>query len=178
MEENSHSLSYEDQGTTRRRFFKILIGALAFINGLILGIPFLKTLISQSVEIRKQEWTRVTEIESLPYDQPVRLKYTARSDDAYHHMDVIHSLWAVRHSESEVTVYSPICTHLGCYYNWDSQTGRFECPCHGSVFSIDGKVLSGPAPRPLDTLQTKVENGALFIVWQQFKSGIPEKVPV
>jgi len=178
MEENSHSSFYGDSETTRRRFLKILVGILAFISSLIFGIPFLRTLISPPFKATKQEWTKVTEIDLLPYNQPVRLKYTARIEDAYHHMDAIHSLWAIKHSDSDVTVYSPICTHLGCYYNWDAQTGHFECPCHGSVFSIDGKVLSGPAPRPLDTLQTRIETGALLISWQQFKSGIPEKVPL
>jgi menaquinol-cytochrome c reductase iron-sulfur subunit len=37
------------------------------------------------------------------------------------------------------------------------------CPCHSSVFSVDGAVISGPAPRPLDRYETKVENGKLLL---------------
>lgn len=43
---------------------------------------------------------------------------------------------------------SMICTHLGCIV-MRSQDG-FQCPCHGSKFARDGKVLKGPAPRDLD----------------------------
>lgn len=45
-----------------------------------------------------------------------------------------------------------VCTHLGCLYKFEPSTDRFECPCHGSKFHLDGtKILQeGPAPRGLD----------------------------
>ena len=42
---------------------------------------------------------------------------------------------------------SAVCTHLGCTVN-RTQHG-YHCPCHGSVYNNNGKVLSGPAPKPL-----------------------------
>lgn len=45
-----------------------------------------------------------------------------------------------------------VCPHLGCLYDWQSNTGRFECPCHGSKFAKDGKAVGGPAPRNLDRM--------------------------
>lgn len=45
--------------------------------------------------------------------------------------------------------FSAICTHLGCLVKWDPGAGRILCPCHAGVFGPDGKVLSGPPPRPL-----------------------------
>lgn len=45
--------------------------------------------------------------------------------------------------------FSAICTHLGCVVKWDSATRKILCPCHAGVFGADGKVLSGPPPRPL-----------------------------
>ena len=47
-----------------------------------------------------------------------------------------------------MVAFNPACTHLGCAYHWDESPNNFVCPCHASVFSIDGKVLVGPAPRP------------------------------
>lgn len=44
------------------------------------------------------------------------------------------------------------CPHLGCSYGLDNTGKRFLCPCHGSQFSLDGKVLHGPAVNPLSHL--------------------------
>ncbi|MCJ7498521.1 MAG: ubiquinol-cytochrome c reductase iron-sulfur subunit, partial [candidate division Zixibacteria bacterium] len=110
--------------------------------------------------------------------KPVRLNFSTQTEDAYLYQTAVSSVWVIKNSSSEVTVYSPVCPHLGCYYNWNPQNEHFECPCHNSVFSISGKVLAGPSPRQLDTLSSRIENGTLFVRWEQFKAGIPEKVPV
>jgi cytochrome b6-f complex iron-sulfur subunit len=57
-----------------------------------------------------------------------------------------HSLFVYRDHEG-VKAVSAICTHLGC--TLERSIDGFECPCHGSCYSNDGEVLSGPAPRNL-----------------------------
>lgn len=44
---------------------------------------------------------------------------------------------------------SATCTHLGCTVRSDADSGGFVCPCHGSRYDAEGKVLGGPAPAPL-----------------------------
>ena len=173
-----HDPQGQDEKTvSRRKFFKIIIGVFAFLNGLVLGIPYIRAIITKA-PLKKLKWSKVGDVTSLAKMQPTNMAFQMRSTDAYLHQEVTRSVWVIRHSESEYTVYSPICPHLGCHFKWDSGTDHFECPCHGSVFTINGKVIGGPAPRPLDTLPHKIENGVLYVEWERFKVGIAEKVRV
>jgi Rieske Fe-S protein len=78
--------------------------------------------------------------------------------------------------------YSGKCPHLGCGYKWRSHKtlGQvFLCPCHLSIYDAGGKVLDGPAPRPLDVLPIRVAaNGAIEIVDMEFKAGTKAQVRI
>jgi Rieske Fe-S protein len=77
--------------------------------------------------------------------------------------------WVVRTGDRQVVAYSAQCTHLGCAYHWEAGKNQFVCPCHGSTFSIDGKVMAGPAARPLDRYVTRVKDDNLLIspeIWK------------
>jgi menaquinol-cytochrome c reductase iron-sulfur subunit len=163
---------------TRRGFFKIATVALAFLGGLVLGIPLVGSLIGPSFREKGARWSRAAAVADLPEGVPTLLSFTDQTSDAYLRETVVRNVWAVRRSAAEVTIYSPICTHLGCRYDWEPNPGRFLCPCHGSLFGLDGKVLAGPAPRPLDTLPSKIEHGELYVEWERFELGVPKKIPV
>lgn len=53
------------------------------------------------------------------------------------------------------------CTHKGCELNVGG--GIYSCPCHGSEFSITGKVLEGPADRDLETFKIGTDNENIYI---------------
>jgi len=73
-------------------------------------------------------------------------------------------------------IFSPICPHLGCRYNWDEGMGKFICPCHGSVYDKFGKHEAGPAPRGLDPLPLREQNGEAEITWIQYETAVPDRV--
>jgi cytochrome b6-f complex iron-sulfur subunit len=58
---------------------------------------------------------------------------------------------------------SSVCTHLGCMTRYVPESAQLACPCHGSRFSLEGKVTAGPAPRPLRRLQLTIERGVLVV---------------
>lgn len=63
--------------------------------------------------------------------------------------------WVSQPTEGLVVLFG-VCTHLGCLPKWSVTNHRFECPCHGSKYELDGKYIEGPAPRSLDRFQTTV----------------------
>ncbi len=57
--------------------------------------------------------------------------------------------WLV-HDDGGVRAIHSTCTHLKCLFSWDQEKQNFVCPCHGSEFGSDGRLLRGPATRDLD----------------------------
>lgn len=55
-----------------------------------------------------------------------------------------------RDDRGELHAVSAVCTHLGCLVAFNNAERTWECPCHGSRFGIDGRILQGPALRPLE----------------------------
>jgi Rieske Fe-S protein len=78
--------------------------------------------------------------------------------------------------------FSGKCPHLGCGYKWRQHKllGQvFLCPCHLSIYDASGKVLDGPAPRPLDALPIKVSaSGEVEIIDMEFKAGTKSQIRI
>jgi Rieske Fe-S protein len=69
----------------------------------------------------------------------------------------------VKTPDNKIIAFGPQCTHLACAYHWDAGVKQFACPCHNSFFSLQGQVLAGPAPRPLDRYVTRIQNNRLQV---------------
>ncbi|MDK2990637.1 MAG: hypothetical protein PWR16_2166, partial [Methanoculleus sp.] len=54
-----------------------------------------------------------------------------------------------RDREGRVHAVNPTCTHLGCVAAWNSAEETWDCPCHGSRYDADGRVIHGPAVKDL-----------------------------
>ena len=73
-------------------------------------------------------------------------------------------IFVFRDREKGFAVANAVCTHLGCTVGYFQSDERFHCPCHGSVFSADGTVQHGPAPRALEWFEvTLARDGQLRV---------------
>jgi menaquinol-cytochrome c reductase iron-sulfur subunit len=161
---------------SRRSFFRWVTRAAAGLIGLGLAIPLAGYVISPALRRRAQSWVEVGRLDTLSVGEPAQLEYVTIVRDGYIEAKSQKAVWAVKQPDGAVTVFAPLCTHLGCGYHWDTTDRRFKCPCHGSVYDVTGEVLAGPAPRALDRLPTKIEEGRLLVMYKEFKSG--QKVPI
>ena len=55
------------------------------------------------------------------------------------------------------------CPHLGCRVPFCDSSGRFECPCHGSVFDVGGEWIEGPSPRGMDRHPVSLDGDTLVV---------------
>jgi Rieske Fe-S protein len=59
-------------------------------------------------------------------------------------------LLLVRDSPASVRAFNPVCTHRQCVVAFSAGDQKIKCPCHGSLFDLEGRVVHGPASRPLE----------------------------
>jgi cytochrome b6-f complex iron-sulfur subunit len=70
-----------------------------------------------------------------------------------------------KESDGSVSALSALCTHVCCECQFDSSANNIACPCHGSVFDLNGNVLRGPASSPLPSVKLSIDsNGNIFPV--------------
>ncbi len=103
---------------------------------------------------------------SVFYEPPQSFKVGNPGDFAFGSPTFLaeEKIYVFRDREKGFAVASAVCTHLGCTVKYFDDDGRFHCPCHGSVFAADGKVMHGPAPRPLEWFEvTMARDGQLNV---------------
>lgn len=92
----------------------------------------------------------------LTAGQPVSVRFAGTVGGSA----VAGSAWLLKRSSSDLVAFDPRCTHAQCAYE-PTDGARFACLCHEAFFDLDGKVLSGPPPRPLDEFAVREVDGRL-----------------
>ena len=153
----------DESSINRRRFHLSVIYGLWGLMGAALGLPAAVYLLFPPRAKKEHEWMEAGDLAQIQSGAPQELVFRRNHVDGWKVTSEKTTAWVVKQGDGSVTVFAPQCTHLGCAYRWDERKQNFLCPCHSSTFGLDGRVLSGPAPRPLDRYETKVEGGKLFL---------------
>jgi Rieske Fe-S protein len=150
---------------SRNDFVKAAIGMIGTVIGGVIGLPAVGYLISPALgaQSSKETWIALGSIDQYPIGEPTLFTFTRSKINGWEKSVQSYGVFVVRKSDSEATVLSNVCTHLSCRVNWNVDKKEFDCPCHDAQFSIDGQVMYGPPPRPLDTFEAKIEEGLLSI---------------
>jgi menaquinol-cytochrome c reductase iron-sulfur subunit len=173
----SVTTSAQQHDVDRRTFLAQVIGALGAFLAAVLGVPALGAAVGPALKSEDAAWFPLGSTTSFQPDKPVSVSITVPQTDGWIQTTEVHTVWVVKHSSDEFTAFNGRCTHLGCAYSWQLDEQEFVCPCHAGVYGIEGNVLAGPPPRSLDTLPVRVQDGVLQVQYQEYRLGIPDKVP-
>ena len=165
-----------DGQVNRRSFMIRTIIAIFALIGAAMAVALGGFGIIPALKKRTPVWSDAGTIADLAVDEPSERRFFETVKSGWQSEKVERSVWLVKRPDGGVNAFTANCPHLGCGYRWISDRKRFECPCHGSIFDINGKRLAGPAPRPLDSLETKVENDRLLVQYELFQLGTAKKI--
>ena len=164
-----------DESLSRRSFLGVLVGFGTVVMGAALSVPLIRfalhPLLTKTTEIGWSDVGKIDEFASL--NAPAKRLIKVEQRDAWRKIISEKPVYVVPAKNGTVRVLSPICPHLGCTVPWNETKQEFICPCHAAVFAMDGANISGPAPRSMDDLDSKVENGMLKVRYPYFQQLIP-----
>jgi Rieske Fe-S protein len=66
-----------------------------------------------------------------------------------------------RTAEGELKAFDSKCSHAGCNVAFEGE--QIQCHCHGGIYDLEGRNVSGPPPRPLTELGVVEDNGVLYV---------------
>lgn len=162
---------------SRRAFLRWVAAIAGSLAGVLTVAPALRAFAAPLFAAKRPEaWVRLGEASEFELELPTKVDFVQTINDAWVEQRGIHNVWVYTEDGETFTVYNGRCPHLGCGFSFDTDQKVFHCPCHHGVFDAKtGAVTSGPPPRALDALETKIERGVLYAKYQDFRVGIPQK---
>ncbi len=147
---------------TRRRFLSWMSAVTGALAALLVAVP--SGLFLLGLRKAPQVWRVVGPVGAFPVGETTEVSFDDPSPLPWSGVSARTAAWLRRVSEDEFTAFSVDCTHLGCPIRWLPDAELFMCPCHGGVFYEDGRVASGPPPRPLVRYPVRVRAGSVEIL--------------
>jgi len=141
----------ETEGITRREFLANLLVAATFVGA---GVGILNAVVRYLIPPKQAIGGTSDTIE---------IAAAAEIPDGGYKGFVYNSVpCAVINVGGKFRAFSRVCTHLQCAIVWEGSSKTFVCPCHAAVFDANGKVVSGPAPKPLPEVKISVDGGKIY----------------
>jgi nitrite reductase/ring-hydroxylating ferredoxin subunit len=132
--------------------------ALAVIGSSVAGMVLLEGCGAGATPVPRGWVQADVDPTTLEVDRPVPVRFAGSVDGA----SLAGSAWLVLREAGELVAFDPRCPHARCAYELTDE-GTFSCLCHDAFFDLDGNVLSGPPPRPLDEFRVREIDGRIEI---------------
>ena len=148
-------MSKEKEEISRRRFFVLMLNYFAVaLSALVVAWPLLRFVFPPKKSSTASDWVQVASTSEVP-------PLTAKSSLGTKDQPILVINVGTTPEENKYVALSKVCTHLACLV--DYKKSDIECPCHGGKFDLDGGVISGPPPRPLQKYLVQVRQDKIFV---------------
>jgi quinol---cytochrome c reductase iron-sulfur subunit, bacillus type len=151
----SHNPESLPPGGRRRALVLFVNTAIAAIGGGLTTL--LGAFAFPRAGVSSGRWVRAGTTDDLKPDEPVARVLAVSRVDGWYRERARETVFLVWDGDRTIKALSATCTHLGCQVRWDAKDKKFRCPCHGGVYAPDGSVLEGPPPRPLATIDARID---------------------
>ena len=182
--QSEENVATEDNQGERRGFIKFLCFV---IGGIVSAVPFGAGIWAYINPLTREKgvdgdgFLKITSLDAIPDDgTPAKFSVIADKEDAWNKFKNI-SVGAIylRKEAGKVKALHTVCPHLGCFIDYRATKSDFFCPCHNSNFKLDGSIVSGVSPRPMDPLEIEIRNKVeVWVKFQNFQPGHDHPIPL
>ena len=160
LEPDYDSPEVHDRRTWLRATIGVIVAAISSVLGIVAG----GAVLSPSFTSRKDDaWVPAGRVRDLQDGVPVPVTLRVRRQDGYYDTVDQQVVFLIGSADGGVKALSSTCTHLGCRVSYDPDSKTIKCPCHGGVYTPDGKVIAGPPPRPLPELPARIDGSRVLV---------------
>ena len=146
----------------RRSFLSAIVVAVQAAIGAAVTFVVGGAALAPSFAAHRRSWQRAASVSEIAADVPTPITLRLIRQDGYRQVVDRRTVYIQKDGDG-VRVLDSTCTHLGCRTRFDVTSKHFVCPCHGGVYDMDGTVLDGPPPAPLQRLEARIDGGDVVV---------------
>lgn len=152
---------------SRRQFLNYTLTGVGGFMAAGMLLPMVRFAIDPALQTKAEgDFVQTSQKVADLTEEPVKVDFSYEQVDAWYTSEVTDAAWVYKDGDTVVAL-SPVCKHLGCTVNWNSDTehpNQFFCACHGGRYEKTGKNVPGTPPLgPLDEYEVSEQDGYLLL---------------
>jgi menaquinol-cytochrome c reductase iron-sulfur subunit len=161
---------------SRRQFLNYTLTGVGGFMAAGIMMPLVRFAVDPVLKpAKEQDMVVVGLLEKDITTEPKKVDFKVKQVDGWYKSDEPKSAWVYKTDSGEIVALSPVCKHLGCTIDWNSDPSnpnQFYCPCHAGRYEKDGTNVPGTPPiAPLDVYDSQVKDGKLYLGKARAKGG-------
>jgi menaquinol-cytochrome c reductase iron-sulfur subunit len=161
---------------SRRQFLNYTLTGVGGFMAAGIMMPLVRFAVDPVLKPAKvQDMVPVGLLEKDITTEPKKVDFKVDQVDGWYKSKEPKAAWVYKTDSGEIVALSPVCKHLGCTIDWNSDPAnpnQFFCPCHAGRYEKDGTNVPGTPPiAPLDVYDSQIKDGALYLGKAKAKGG-------